>query len=73
MGSCVGDDMQEIECFWCGAVMGVSIKVYRARIGMFMRRIKNERNAVVCGPDGFSINMFFVGLVVMMLLVMGGV
>jgi hypothetical protein len=53
--------------------MGVAIEVYRTRIGMFTRRIKNERNAVLCGPGSFSINMFFVGLVVMMLLVMGGV
>jgi hypothetical protein len=33
--------------------MGVAIEVYRARIGMFKRKIMNERNAVVCRPDGF--------------------
>jgi hypothetical protein len=52
-------------------VVSMTTKVHRVRISIFMRRFK-KGNMILCGPEGFSINRFLVGLVVMMLLVMGG-
>lgn len=46
-------------------------EIYRARISMLVRMFNRTGNVILCGPDGFSINMFSVGLVVTILLVTG--